>query len=252
MNEAAPVLRVAGLEKRFGGVHAVSGVDLAVAAGERRAVLGPNGAGKTTLFGLISGGILPTAGTVELLGHDVTHMPARRRTRLGLGRTFQTSRFFGGLTVEENLYLGALGVRAGHTRPVRTRKDAQLRVTAARTASRVGLERRLSTLAAALSHGEHRQLELGLALVAEPRLLMLDEPAAGLSRTERGLLSELLVSLDRRVTLILIEHDMDVALRVAERVTIMHRGGVVLEGTPAEIRASELVRDLYLGGARAA
>jgi branched-chain amino acid transport system ATP-binding protein len=252
VNAAPPVLRVAGLEKRFGGVHAVSGVDLAVAAGERRAVLGPNGAGKTTLFGLISGLMLPSAGSVELLGRDVTYLPARERTRLGLGRTFQTSRVFGGLTVAENLYLGALGVGSGHTRLVRRRKDAVLRATAGRTARRVGLERRLASLAADLSHGEHRQLELGLALAASPRLLMLDEPAAGLSRAERALLTQLLLSLEREVTLILIEHDMDVALRVAEQVTIMHQGGVVLEGTPAEIRASQLVRDLYLGGVRAA
>ena len=247
MSVAAPVVRTDGLEKHFGGVHAVDNVGLTVAAGERRAVLGPNGAGKTTLFGLISGSILPTAGSVELLGRDVTQMPAPKRTRLGLGRTFQTSRIFGGLTVAHNLYLGALGVRKGHTRLVRTRKDAELRAAAERTAERVGLDGRLNTLAADLAHGEHRQLELGLALIGEPHLLMLDEPAAGLSGAERMLLTELLLSLERDVTLILIEHDMDVALRIAEQVTIMHQGRVVLEGSPPKIRASKLVRDLYLG-----
>jgi branched-chain amino acid transport system ATP-binding protein len=251
MSEPTPVLRTHGIDKRFGGVHAVSHVDLAVREGERRAVLGPNGAGKTTLFGLVSGTIRPTAGTVELFGRDITNLPAPLRTRLGLSRTFQTSRFFAGLTVLDNLYLGALGVRGGRLRPARTRRDGELRVAARRAAERVGLTARLDTLAGGLSHGEHRQLEIGLALVAEPRLLMLDEPAAGLSRAERQLLTELLLSLEREVTVVLIEHDMDVALTVAERVTMMHEGRVLLEGTPAEIRASTLVHDLYLGKAYA-
>jgi branched-chain amino acid transport system ATP-binding protein len=238
--------------KRFGGVHALRGVDLEVRPGERRAVLGPNGAGKTTLFALISGSDLPTAGSVELFGSSVTNMPAPRRTRLGLARTFQTSRVFGGLAVRDNLYLGALGTQGGRFRPLRTRKDTELRVAAERAAERVGLRLRLETLAADLSHGEQRQLEIGLALVAEPRLLMLDEPAAGLSRAERQLLTELLLSLERTVTLILIEHDMDVALTVAEQVTMMHEGRVVMEGTPAEIRGSKEVHDLYLGRAHAA
>jgi len=246
------VLCTRGIDKRFGGVHAVSGVDLVVPAGERRAVLGPNGAGKTTLFGLVSGTVRPTAGTVELFGRDVTNLQTSQRVRLGLSRTFQTSRFFAGLSVLDNLYLGALGVRGGRLRLVRTARDAELRDSARRAASRVGLEDRLDAVAGELSHGEHRQLEIGLALVAAPRLLLLDEPAAGLSRAERQLLTALLLSLERDVTVILIEHDMDVALTVAERVTMMHEGRVILEGTPAEIRASELVHDLYLGKAYAA
>ena len=249
---AAPVLRTTAIEKRFGGVHALRGVDLAVSPGERRAILGPNGAGKTTLFNVISGSEYPTAGEVELFGRPVTYVSAPHRTRLGLARTFQTSRTFGGLTVLQNLYLGALGVRGGRMRAIRTQKDAELRRAAEGVAGRIGLGERLRERAAGLSHGEHRQLEIGLALVAEPRLLMLDEPAAGLSRTERQLLTELLLSLERTVTVILIEHDMDVALRVAERVTMMHEGRVILEGTPAEIRASETVRDIYLGGVHAA
>jgi branched-chain amino acid transport system ATP-binding protein len=252
MTEPPVVLRARGMDKRFGGVHAVSDVDLDVRRGERRAVLGPNGAGKTTLFGLISGGIRPTAGTVELFGRDVTHLPASLRTRLGLSRTFQTSRVFTGMSVEDNLYLGALGVRGGRLRPLRTRKDTELEAAAKRAAEKVGIAARLGTVAADLSHGERRQLEIGLALAAEPKLLMLDEPAAGLSRAERLLLTELLTSLDRDVTVILIEHDMDVALTVAERVTMMHEGRVILEGTPAEIRASQLVHDIYLGKAYAA
>ena len=253
MNAAsAPVLRARGLEKRFGGVHAVRAVDLDVDAAERRAILGPNGAGKTTLFSLIAGSEFPTAGTVELFGADVTDMPASLRTRLGLARTFQTSRIFGGLTVEQNLYLAAVGVDGGRLRPVRTQRDRELRALAERAAERVGLAGRLRASAAGLSHGERRQLEIGLALVSEPYLLLLDEPAAGLSRTERQLLTELLLSLPRSVTLILIEHDMDVALAVAERVTMMHGGRIMLEGTPAEIRASTVVHEIYLGSAYAA
>ncbi|HLM05629.1 MAG TPA: ABC transporter ATP-binding protein [Blastococcus sp.] len=243
------VLRVRGLTRRFGGVVAVSDVDLDLAAGERRAVLGPNGAGKSTLFNLIAGADTPTSGTVELFGADVTHLGARRRTRMGLSRTFQTSRLLTGLTVEDNLYLAAVGVAGGRFRLVRGARDAAARERARRTAETVGMTDRLDSLAGDLSHGEQRQLEIGLALVAEPRMLLLDEPAAGLSRAERQLLTALLLSLDREVTLLLIEHDMDVALTVAERVTMMHDGVVIVEGTPAEIRADQRVHDLYLGRA---
>jgi branched-chain amino acid transport system ATP-binding protein len=249
-DSAEPILRLRGIGRRFGGVVAVSGVDLDVLPGERRAVLGPNGAGKTTLFNLVSGEFPPTSGTVELFGRDVTAAPARMRARLGLTRTFQTSRLFLGLSVEDNLYLAVLGVRGGHLRPVRrAAKDGPMRERARELAERVGLKDQLGTLVASLSHGEQRQLEVGMARAGEPKLMMLDEPAAGLSRGERILLTELLVSLERDVTLILIEHDMDVALTVAERVTMMHDGRVIVEGTPAEIRANELVHALYLGRA---
>jgi branched-chain amino acid transport system ATP-binding protein len=243
------VLRVRGLTRRFGGVVAAGDVDLDLAAGERRAVLGPNGAGKSTLFNLIAGADTPTSGSVELFGADVTRLGARQRTRMGLSRTFQTSRLLTGLTVEDNLYLAAVGVTGGRFRLLRTGRDAAVRERARRTAESVGMTGRLDTLAGDLSHGEQRQLEIGLALVAEPRMLLLDEPAAGLSRAERQLLTALLLSLDRDVTLLLIEHDMDVALTVAERVTMMHDGVVIVEGTPAEIRADQRVHDLYLGRA---
>jgi branched-chain amino acid transport system ATP-binding protein len=212
-------------------------------------VLGPNGADKSTLFNPAAGADTPTSGSIELFGDDVTHLGARRRTRLGLSRTFQTSRLLTGLTVEDNLYLAAIGVTGGHFRLLRTGRDAAARERARRTAESVGMTDRLGTLAGDLSHGEQRQLEIGLALVAEPRMLLLDEPAAGLSRAERQLLTALLLSLDREVTLLLIEHDMDVALTVAERVTMMHDGVVIVEGTPAEIRGKQRVHDLYLGRA---
>ena len=243
------VLRVGGVTRRFGGVVAVRDVVLDVVAGERRAVLGPNGAGKSTLFNLIAGADRPTTGSIELFGRDVTQLGARQRTRRGLSRTFQTSRLLGGLTVEDNLYLAAIGVSGGRLRVLRSRRDAEARRRAVETAESVGMGDRLGTLAADLSHGEQRQLEIGLALVAQPRMLLLDEPAAGLSRAERQLLTSLLLSLDRAVTLLIIEHDMDVALTVAERVTMMYEGAVIVEGTPAEIRSNQRVHDLYLGRA---
>jgi branched-chain amino acid transport system ATP-binding protein len=247
-HSAEPILRLRGIGRRFGGVHAVRDVDLDVHPGERRALLGPNGAGKTTLFNVVSGEFPPTAGRVELFGRDVTTMPARTRAKLGLTRTFQTSRLFLGLTVEDNLYLAVLGVRGGHLRPVRLPgRDGALRERARDLAARVGLEDRLGTVVGSLSHGEQRQLEVGMARAGDPKIMMLDEPAAGLSRGERLALTELLLTLERDVTLVLIEHDMDVALRVAERVTMMHDGRVIVEGTPAEIRANQLVHDLYLG-----
>jgi branched-chain amino acid transport system ATP-binding protein len=244
---AEPILRLRGIGRRFGGVVAVAGVDLAVGAGERRAILGPNGAGKTTLFNLISGEFSPSAGTVELFGRDVTRAPARARARMGLSRTFQTSRLFGGLNVEDNLFLAVLGVGEGHLRLVNGRADAEMREKARAMAETVGLGARLDSLVSELSHGEQRQLEVGMARAAEPELMMLDEPAAGLSRAERVDLTEMLLALDPKITLILIEHDMDVALRVAEWVTMMHDGRVIVEGTPDEIRANERVHALYLG-----
>jgi branched-chain amino acid transport system ATP-binding protein len=244
---AEPILRLRGVGRRFGGVQAVRDVDLEVMPGERRAILGPNGAGKTTLFNVISGEFPPTSGTIELFGRDVTGLPARKRCRLGLTRTFQKSRLFLGLTVEDNLYLAVLGVREGHLRPLRTRKDGEMRARAHELAARIGLGDRLEMPVGSLSHGEQRQLEVGMARAGDPKLMMLDEPAAGLSRGERVALTEILLELDPSITLILIEHDMDVALRVAERVTMMHEGQVIVEGTPDEIRANTLVHDLYLG-----
>jgi branched-chain amino acid transport system ATP-binding protein len=243
---AAPILRLEGVGRRFGGVHAVRGVELEVAPGERRAILGPNGAGKTTLFNLISGEFAPTTGSVELFGVDVTREPARKRARMGLSRTFQTSRLFLGLSVEDNLYLSILGVEQGHFRLVKNKHDAEMREKAHAMAEAVGLESVLDVLVSELSHGEQRQLEVGMARASDPKLMMLDEPAAGLSRAERVRLTETLLQLDPEITLILIEHDMDVALRAAEWVTMMHDGRVIVEGTPDEIRANQTVHDLYL------
>jgi branched-chain amino acid transport system ATP-binding protein len=169
---------------------------------------------------------------------------------MGLSRTFQTSRLFLGLSVEDNLYLAVLGVGEGHLRLVPSSADEEMRGRARAMAESVGLADKLGVLVSDLSHGEQRQLEVGMARVSKPRLMMLDEPAAGLSRAERVKLTELLLALEPAVTLILIEHDMDVALRVAEWVTMMHDGAVIVEGTPDDIRANELVHDLYLGSSQ--
>ena len=248
---AAPILRLRGVGRRFGGVHAVRDVDLEIRPGERRAILGPNGAGKTTLFNVISGEFGPTSGSIELFGRDVTAEPGRKRARLGLSRTFQTSKLFLGMTVEDNLYLALLGIESGHLRPVRSRKDSAIRERARAMADVVGLGEVLDREVGELSHGEQRQLELGMARATDPKLMMLDEPAAGLSRAERVRLTELLRELDAHITLILIEHDMDVALGVAEWVTMMHNGTVLVEGTPEEIRGNETVHELYLGSGEA-
>ena len=248
---AEPILRLRGVGRRFGGLHAVRDVDLDVRPGERRAILGPNGAGKTTLFNVIAGEFPPTAGTIELFGRDVTYLPARRRVGLGLTRTYQTSRLFLGLSVEDNLYLALVGVEGGHLRPVLMRSAET--AGCGREARAIGRARR--------ARGRHRRRSCrtsrtassassrsGMALAGEPKLMMLDEPAAGLSRAERREAHASCCSaLDRSITLLLIEHDMDVALTVAEYVTMMHDGRVIVEGTPAEIRANELVHDLYLG-----
>ncbi len=244
----APALRLRGVGRRFGGLEAVRNVDLDVAPGERRAILGPNGAGKTTLFNVIAGDLPASRGKVELFGSDITLLPARRRAGLGLARTYQQSRLFRGLTVEDNIYLAILGIEGGHHRPVGLpRRDGAMRERAREAARRVALEHKLSDLVSSLSHGEHRQVALGMALAVTPRVLMLDEPASGLSRGERQLLSGLLLDLDRSITLLVIEHDMDVALRVADTVTVLHDGRVVVQGTTEEIRRNELVRQIYLG-----
>jgi branched-chain amino acid transport system ATP-binding protein len=245
---AEPTLRLRGVGRRFGGLLAVDDVSLDIVPGERHAILGPNGAGKTTLFNVISGDLPASSGTVEMFGRDVTSVPARKRARLGLARTYQQSRLFLGLTVEDSIYLSIVGVGGGHLRPVvLPRKDRAIRERARDAATRVAIDHKLEAEVGALSHGEHRQVALAMALAAQPRILMLDEPAAGLSRGERTLLTELLLGLDPEITLVLIEHDMDIALVVAEQVTMMHDGRVIVEGTPDEIRANQLVHDLYLG-----
>jgi branched-chain amino acid transport system ATP-binding protein len=247
-----PILRLRGIGRRFGGLDAVRDVDLDVAPGDRRAILGPNGAGKTTLFNVISGDMPPSAGTIEFRGRDVGEISAAGRTQLGMGRTYQKSRLFLGLSVQDNLYLAVLGTQKGHLRPVIRKRDRELRGRARELAGAVGLQGKFDSLVGSMSHGEQRQLEVAMARAGDPRLMLLDEPASGLSPGERVALTDLLLELDPGITLILIEHDMDVALRVARSVTMMHDGRKIVEGTPDEIRSNDLVHELYLGGQVAA
>jgi len=241
-------VRAEALGRSFAGVPVLAGVDLVVRAGDAVVLLGPNGAGKTTLFNVVAGDLRVTSGRIELFGRDVTNEPARRRAKRGLARSYQQSRLFLGLSVEDNIFLAIYGLGGGHLRPViLPRKDRELRERAREAAARAAIDGKVGDLVGSLSHGEHRQVAIAMALAVEPRLLMLDEPASGLSRSERQLLTQLLLALDRDITLILIEHDMDIALRVAERVTMMHEGRVIVEGTPDEIRGNQLVHELYLG-----
>lgn len=246
-SSADPLLRLRSVTVRFGGLVALDGVDLDVAQGERLAILGPNGAGKTTLFNVIAGDFAPTDGSVEIKGIDCTLLPSRFRPALGAARTYQKKRLFLGLTVEDNLYLALAGKQGRHLAMWRDGTDRARRERARSAAEEVWLSDVIEETVGDLSHGQQRQLEVGMAVVTEPDLMMLDEPASGLSRGERERLTELLTTLAAGVTLLLIEHDMDVALRVSERVVVLSDGRVVASGTPDEIRANPLVQEIYLG-----
>ncbi len=241
-------LELESVTKAFGGLTAVSDVTLRVERSERRALIGPNGAGKTTLFYLITGELSVTRGRIRLFGEDLSRDPPHRRIARGLGRTYQVTNLFPALIVEDNVRLAALGLdgrKYSLLRSVPRRGELQDRVTQA--LARVGLLDKARIPARELSHGEQRQLELALAIVASPRLLLLDEPAAGLSAAERGRMTTLIRELPRDVTLVLVEHDMDLALGAVDRVTCLHHGKVIAEGSPAEIRADRRVQDVYLG-----
>jgi branched-chain amino acid transport system ATP-binding protein len=244
---ATPAVELQSITVAFGGLLALDGVDLTVEHGDRLAVLGPNGAGKTTLFNVIAGDIRPSAGTVMVNARDCTRSPSRLRPSLGVSRTYQKTRLLSGLSVEDNLYLAQTGKQRRHLSMRRTLRDDELSATARSVAERVWLAPHAGTKVSDLSHGERRQLEIGMAIASDPEIMLLDEPASGLSRGERERLIELLHALAPEVTLLLIEHDMDVALRVAERVVVMADGVVVATGTPDEIRHDPLVHAIYLG-----
>jgi branched-chain amino acid transport system ATP-binding protein len=234
--------------KIFGGLRAVDGVSLTVAPGERRAIIGPNGAGKTTLFNLISGALPATQGAITLFGQDVTRVAAHRRAWLGLARTFQISNLFPALTVLENCLLAVQALTPARLAMHRALAGyGDLHERARRTLDAVGLADKASASVRHLSHGEQRQLEIGLALAGTPRLLLLDEPTAGLSPAESRHMAQLLAALDPAMTVLIIEHDMDIALEIARQVTVLHYGRVIADGSREEIRAHPLVREIYLG-----
>ena len=240
-------LHVDAVERRFGALRAIAGVDLRIAPGERRVLLGTNGAGKTTLFNIIAGDFPPSAGRIVFHGKDVTALPAHRRARLGIARTYQTSSLFKGISIEQNLSVAWRGSRPGRFGVLRPGRFDEGARKVREVLAAVGLEHSEHRPVAELSHGEQRQLELGMALMQTPRLLLLDEPAAGLSPAERPLLLELIRNLSRDITLIMIEHDMNVALQIADEVTVMKDGEIVASGKPDEIRVNPLVRKIYLG-----
>jgi branched-chain amino acid transport system ATP-binding protein len=250
-NAPDPILSLSSVTMQFGALRAVDVSELNVAPGERRAIIGPNGAGKTTLFNTITGVMLPSSGRIVFDGHDITRQAPHRRAGLGIARTFQITNLFPSLTVADNMKLALRGLK--------TRKyslfggsdlDADETAKAEHALELARLAGRQSTRVRDMSYGEQRQLELALSLATSPRLLLLDEPAAGLSPAERSMVADIVRSLSRDITVILIEHDMDLALGLVDMVTCMYEGRVLVEATPADIRSNSAVQEVYLGKAR--
>jgi branched-chain amino acid transport system ATP-binding protein len=245
---AQTAVQVKNLTKTFGGLHAVDDVSLAVPLGQRCALIGPNGAGKTTLFSCMAGSIRPTSGQVFLFGDEVTRLPERKRTARGLGRTYQITNVFLHLSVLENVLLAVQGTSPHKWISHRSFSGFARNIARAEEAlSVVGLVERRAETVSQLSYGERRQLELALALANSPRILLLDEPAAGLSPAERVRIAELVEGLPRQITLILIEHDMDLAMGLADHIAVLHHGALIFNGTPEAVRDNEAVREVYFG-----
>ena len=241
-------LAVRNLDKSFGGLRVTSGVNLVVEPGERRLIIGPNGAGKTTLFNLITGELAPDRGSVALFGRDITRVPSRRRFHLGIARTYQIITLFPGETLLRNVTLALLGLSRLRWNPLaRLARQGALLARARATLARVGLEPLADRPLRETSYGERRRVEIAMALAQNPRLLLLDEPFAGLSVEERRDVLQLVTGIPRDVTIVMIEHDMDVALDFAERITVLHFGEVVVEGTRGEVVAHPRTREIYLG-----
>jgi branched-chain amino acid transport system ATP-binding protein len=249
MNAALDLHRV---ERRFGDFTAVAGVDLAVPVGQRCALLGPNGAGKTTLLNLISGRLPLSGGRIRIAGHDVSRASARRRAQLGVGRSFQKTNIFPELTLLENV---RMGVQAGsgwaNWNPWRRADaEAQAREAAEHWLRRVNIGKASSTPARDLSYGEQRQLELAITLATRPQIVLLDEPTAGMSQGETALIVELLVQLLEGLTVVIVEHDLSVVDRLAQRVVVLERGSIISDGTPEQVKRDPRVESAYLKGAR--
>ncbi|NWJ98414.1 MAG: ABC transporter ATP-binding protein [Chloroflexi bacterium] len=245
---AVEALKVSGVEKRFGALVAVNGINLSVLQGERRALIGPNGAGKTTFFNLISGTLPLSAGTIQLWGRDVTRLPDWRRVRLGLARTFQRNNLFMSLTTFENVQLAVQRQQQVSYNLLRSARSFQaINEQAQQVLEQVGLTGRGELKVASLSYGEQRQLEIALALATKPSILLLDEPTAGMSLAETGQMVELVKSLPAALTLLIVEHDMDVVFALSDRITVLHYGQVLAEGTPEEVQHNPRVREVYLG-----
>ena len=246
------VLSIEHASMHFGSIKAVDDVTLQVYKGERKILIGTNGAGKTTLFNIIAGDLKPTAGKIEMFGEDVTNLSSRKKARMGLRRTYQTSAVFDSMTVRENLYMSLLGNKSGRKhiqmfRRIGSDRDMMERVEAC--SEKILLKDKLEVEAINLSHGERRQLEFGQAIIAEPKLVLFDEPASGLSAEERVMMQKMIRDLNSsEITIIMIEHDMDIAFAVADNILVMFEGKLIAEGTPDEIKKNAQVREIYLGG----
>jgi branched-chain amino acid transport system ATP-binding protein len=244
----APALEVSGLSKRFGGLPATRNVSLCVMPGERRLIIGPNGAGKTTLFNLVTGDLTADRGSVKLFGRELLGMQTQDRVHLGLARTYQILTLFPRERLVHNVVLSLLGLDKRRWNPwsiLTANRD--LYTDAQQALERVGLGDSAQRVVAETSYGERRRLELAMALAQKPKLLLLDEPLAGLSQGERATVRTLLDTIPRDVTIVMIEHDMDTALSFAERITVLHYGEVIVEGTRAEVVADPRTREVYLG-----
>jgi len=249
---SGPALEIQGLYKSFGALRATDGLDLQVERGELHAVIGPNGAGKTTLIAQLSGELAPDAGRIRFEGRDITRMTAHRRSALGLARSFQITSVFMNFSALDNVAL-AVQAHDGHSFRFwgKARAERRLRQPALALLQRVGLAERAEVPAARLSHGEHRQLEIAMALATRPSLLLLDEPMAGMGPEESGRMVELLRELKAEHTVVLIEHDMDVVFELADRITVLVYGRAIATGSREEIRANAEVRQAYLGDEQA-
>jgi branched-chain amino acid transport system ATP-binding protein len=241
-------LEVSGLSKSFGGLPAANDISLAVEPGARHLIIGPNGAGKTTLFNLITGDLQADSGSIRLFGEELSSLPPHRRAHRGMARTYQIITLFPRDTLAHNVVLALLGLSPARWNPFlplawRTALYARAREVLAR----VNLAHLADRPLAQLSYGEKRRVEIAMALAQNPRLLLLDEPLAGLSREERASVQELLARIPREITVVMIEHDMDTALSFAERITLLHYGQVLVEGTRAEVVAHPKTREVYLG-----
>ena len=245
-----PVLELKGLSKSFGGLNALQNVDLCVRPGDRKAVIGPNGAGKTTLFNVISGVFPASSGQILLFGRDVTRQPSYCRTAMGMARTFQITSLFPKLSVLDNVLLAIAGVRPmkfNVWRPLSSYREAH--DNARELLQSVGYWERRDTVVRNLSHGEQRQIEIVLGLASAPKILLLDEPAAGLASGETSEMAAFLNRLDPKLAILLIEHDMDLVFDVVRHISVLHFGSVVEQGPSEQIRESGRVRDIYLGAA---
>ena len=243
-----PLLRIENLVRRFGGIVATDNLSLDIARGELHAIIGPNGAGKTTLISQLIGQLRPTAGTIRFAGQDVTHLPAWKRSRLGLARSFQITSLLPNFTAADNVALAAQA-RDGHSFRFfgNARQEKPLRAAAHAALDRVGLLNRADVMVSRLSHGEQRELELAVALATKPRLLLLDEPMAGLGVTESARMVKLLAELRQEVTIVLVEHDMNAVFALADRITVLVYGRVIASDVPTAIRSNEEVKRAYLG-----